>query len=111
MTNTKNSQMHIFLIQPLDKHSYKEMIVYADTEQDARKAAASAVNSERVPTPTSEFPAETVYLDTGMSICIETKPDIIKPLNNSDGVRIKYNEVMYDLKKNVAQEVIAENLY
>lgn len=111
MTNTKNAQLHVFLVQPLSKHLYKEMIVYADAEQDARNAAALAENPERVPTPTNEFPAETVYLDIGMSICIEIKPDIVKLENNSDCVRIQYNEVTYDLKKNVAQEVIAENIY
>lgn len=110
MTNTKNSQIHIFLVQPLSKHIYKEMIVYADTEQHARSAAALTENPERVPTPANEFSAETVYLDIGMSICVEVKPDIIKLENNSNCVRIQYNEVMYDLKKNVAQEVIAENV-
>ena len=111
MTNTENSQMHIFLVQPLSKHIYKEMIVCADTEQDARNAAALTEKPENVATTTNEFSADTVYLDVGMSICIEIKPDIDKTKNNSNCVRIKYNEVTYDLKKNVAQEVIAENLY
>ena len=111
MTHSENSQMHIFLVQPLSKCSYKEMIVYADTEQDARHAAAIAGNDENTSTSTAEFSPETVYHDTGMSICIEINPDVVKVLeNNLDCVRLQYNEVTYDLKKNVAQEVIVENV-
>jgi hypothetical protein len=111
MTNTKNSQTHIFLVQPLNKHIYKEMIVYSDSEQNARKAAALAENPKKVPNTTNEFSAETVYLDRGMSICIEIEPVLVKLENKTDCVRVQYNEVMYDLKKNSAQEVIAENIY
>jgi len=110
MSTSTNSHTHIFLVQPLGKNTYKEMIVYADTEQQARSAAALAVNPEKTPASTNEFSAETVYLDGGMSICIEIKPDIIKTENNSEDVQVKYNEVIYDLKKSVAKEVIAENI-
>lgn len=110
MSNSMNSQMHIFLVQPLRKNQYKEMIVYADTEQQARKAAALAYNPEKNPVPSNSIPAETVYLDRGMSICITIEPNLIKIGDDPESVRVKYNEVMYDLRKSVAQEVIAENV-
>lgn len=103
MSNIINSSIHLFLVQPISEKKYKEMIVYADTEQDARNAAALADT-------TSASPADSIYLNGGMSICIEIEPNIIKVENNSGYVRVKYNEVIYDLKMGVAQEVIAENI-
>lgn len=110
MVNPIDSQIHIFLIQPLSKDKYKEIIVYADTEQQARAAAALVNNPEKVRGQLNEFSAETTYQDRGMSICIEIKPDIIKLVNNLEMAKIIYNEVVYDLNKGQAQEVIAENI-
>lgn len=102
MSHVMNSQIHIFLVQPLDKSISKEMIVYADTEQQARTAAALAADFGKN--------TDSIYLDGGMSICIETDSDLLKVENTLERVQVKYNEVMYDLKKDEAQEVIAENI-
>jgi hypothetical protein len=110
MSNLINSRIHLFLVQPISKINHKEMIVYADNEQQARNAAALANNSEKSQVAANTIPAESIYLDSGMSICIEIKPDIIKAENDSEYVRVKYNEVIYDLKMGVAQKVIAENI-
>jgi DNA mismatch repair protein MutH len=101
-------QVHIFLIQPLRKTN-KEMIVYADNASEARKAAAALVSEmTNLPLEENGIPLETVYTDEGLSICIEADPEIIKVSNGS--VRVKYNEVIYDLNKNNAEQVIAENI-
>lgn len=95
MAVSPQQNMHFYLVQPLNK-SFREMIAYADNENDARRAAAA-------------FDAElsSIYLNDGLSICIETEPDIIHVEN--DTVRIEYNSVLYDLQKNTAKEVIAEH--
>src|ERR1700722_15508301 len=94
MSNPKNSQIHLFLVQPISEIQYKEMIVYADNEQQARNAAALANNPEKTQAAADQIPAESIYLNGGMSICIEIKPDIIKAENNSEYVQVKYNEVI-----------------
>lgn len=111
MSNAVNSQIHLFLVQPISEKKYKEMIVYADNEQQARNAAALASNPEKIHVNSKKILAESIYLDGGMSICIEIKPDIIKAENNSECVQVKYNQVKYDLKIGVAQEVISENFF
>jgi len=110
MSNTLNSQIHLFLVQPISEIKYKEMIVYADNEQQARNAAALTNNPDKTLAAANQIPAESIYLNRGMSICIEIEPDIIKVENNAEYVRVKYNEVIYDLKMGVAQQVIAESI-
>jgi hypothetical protein len=110
MSNPANSQIHIFLVQPLSKNIHNEMIVYADTEAQARTAAALANKLQKASVTTNEVPADAVYMDGGMSICIEIKEDIIQIGNNAESVQVKYNEVIYDLEKDLAQKVIAENI-
>lgn len=97
----------IFLVQPLDKSNYKEMIVYADSSDEARKAAALEFKSSNGPASLND---NSVYLDSGMSICISIAPNIIKSESNSGHVKVKYNEVIYELGKNEAKEVIAEDI-
>src|SRR3990167_1113936 len=110
MSKTTNSKIHIFLVQPLSINEYKEMIVYADDEQQARAAASKVKDPEKTVVPANDISSKTIYLDGGMSICIEIEPDLLKIGNDLDldQVQVKYNEVNYDLTKQVAQKVIAE---
>jgi hypothetical protein len=108
MSNPANSQIHIFLVQPLSKNIHNEMIVYADTEELARAAAALANKSKTASVSINEIPIDLIYLNEGMSICIEIQEDIIKIGNNLESVQVEYNEVRYDLAKDLAQKVIAE---
>jgi len=93
----------IFLVQPFNP-AFKEMIVYADNEQEARQAAglmSKAATQEH-------FSEDNVYDNTELSICIQTdNPQILKQDTATKHVTVQYNEVLYDLTKNQAQEVIA----
>lgn len=106
-----NSNIQIYLIQPLRKTEYKEIIVYTDTEQEARNAAALIKNPERLSISENPLPPETVYLDRGMSICIKVEPTILKVDPDLQSVQIKYNEVSYNLEKNIAAIVKSETFF
>jgi len=103
------SQVRIYLVQPIDK-SYKEAIVYADTEEQARIAAAALAREAKTPQAIANGnEIASIYVNRGESICIEIEPTIIDGENTNE-VSVKYNEVIYKLKKSKAEEVIAENI-
>lgn len=110
-----STSIKIFIVEPIDKNNYKTKIVFADNADDARLAASKAHNATMPPQSVSAYDKpfslandSPVYLDENMSICIETHPEIISVIR--DHAKIKYNNVVYDLEKNIAEDVISESM-
>lgn len=101
-------KIHIFLVQPLDAKRYKEMIVYADNEKQAR-AAAALVASHHLAELADGIAPDSIYLNNDMSICIEIEPTHLQVGSDLKTVQVEYEEVIYHLKKDVAQSVVVEN--
>lgn len=102
-------EIRIFIIEPINKNKYKTKIIYADSENEAR-AGASKIDSTWIPADQAAKHSS-VYKDLGRSICIEVEPEIKQVDLNAKMVKIKYNDVIYDLKKDIAENVISESIF
>lgn len=94
-----NYQIKIYLIEPIDGR-HKKMLVFSDNEEHARRHASANVapNDGRV------------YLDGNLSTCIHIEPKLIDNDLELKSVIIQYNEVIYHLHKDEAEDVIAEKI-
>ena len=94
----------IFLITPKNTVKYKEMLIYANTIEEARHAASAKINPlKKVKSSADPIPLmDTVYLEESTSTCIQISPDNIEKFNLF--IRIKYRGNQYDLVKDFAME-------
>lgn len=90
-----SSNISVYLLEPIDDKNPRKKIVYAENPASARKAAAA-----------SNDPIDRIFADRDLSTCVQLEVDIHQ-LNNNE-VKVQYNEVLYDLIKDHAEDVIAE---
>lgn len=108
------SSIKIFIVEALNKIQYPvTKIIYADNEDEARRSASISQNpdTESVP-PLNRFGTypegyDSVFMDKGMSLCLEVTPKILATSHLR--IKIKYNDVIYDLEKNVAEDVLSDS--
>lgn len=95
-----NSQK-IFIIDPIGslKTSYHAKIVYADSETGARRAASNTLQNGQ----------EDIYLEEGMSLCYQPDIDILEDKGTT--LKIEFRDVIYELSKDHAQDVISESIF
>lgn len=98
-------ETHIYLIEPIDHEQFKTKIVFSDSPEYARIAASTAHNLIKIIMPKeSEFEIDQVYMDENLSLCIQIDPEILE--SNERMVKLKYNEKIYHLFKDEAEDVL-----
>lgn len=97
------SSIHIFLVTPKDNANYKEMIVYSDSIEEARKRANNQFILLRSMTSSvSTMPQlNDVYLNESTSACVEIFPKVIT--SDYRYAHINYKGDEYYLPKNHAK--------
>ena len=92
--------IHFFLVTPKDKANYKEMVVYSDSIEEARKRANEQFILLRSMTSSvSTMPqVNDVYLNESTSTCVEIFPKII--ISDYKYAHISHKGVEYHLPKN-----------
>lgn len=100
-----NTKVKIFLLEPKAKSQYAALLIYADSEKEARENSAAHFNplQEKAPIEDISYNNDSFYLDTSESSCNEIKVDIINSSTNT--AAFTYQGKKYSLGKNVPKQV------
>lgn len=95
----KGEEIHVYLLEPIDDKNPKKKLVYSEDPASARKASAI-----------SDDPYDRIFGDRDLSTCIQVEVKLITIKANGQQVKVEYNEIIYDLIKDKAQDILASEV-